>query len=112
MLDNMPDVAGWVNALGSRGARVRMPGSEAGLRLRSPFIDQENEQNQIITIVRMRWKAERNGLLSPRAGDVYSGALGYPLTRDAAEPIPALPEKMAESGEFDGAWCTLRRVDP
>lgn len=60
----------------------------------------------------MRWEVDRNGLLSPRAGDVYSGASGYPLTMDAAESIPALPEKVAESGEFDRAWCTLRRADP
>ena len=59
----------------------------------------------------MRWEVARNGLLSPRAGDV-SGASGYPLTMDSAEPAPAHPEKMAESGESDGAWCTLRRAAP
>lgn len=60
----------------------------------------------------MRWEVERNGLPSPRAGDVYSGVPGYPLTVDTTEPVPALPEKMAESGEFGGAWCTLRRAGP
>ena len=59
-----------------------MLGGEAGLRLRSSFIDQEGEQNQMITITLMRWEVARNGLLSPHAGDVYSGAPGYPRTMD------------------------------
>ena len=88
------------------------PAARPALRLRSSLIDQKNKQNQIITIIPMRWEVERNGLPSPRAGDVYSGMPGYPLTMDTAEPVPAHPEKMAESGEFDGAWCTLRRAGP
>ena len=60
----------------------------------------------------MRWEVERNRLLSPRVRDVYSGTLGYPLTMDTAESIPALTEQIPESGEFDCAWCTLRRAGP
>lgn len=51
------------------------------------------KKNQIITMKLMRWEVDRNGLLSPRAGDVYSGAFGYPLTMDAAESIRRSPRR-------------------
>ena len=65
MSDNVPDMAGRVNAVGGRCSRARMPGGEAGLRLRSPLIDQKNKQNQKITITRYVGRSNGTDSLHP-----------------------------------------------